>query len=110
MPTDSDRDESSAGEDPSRIWTSLAGREEVLSMEQFRVDCEWTSSHYRELQGQYPRCWVAVYQGQVVATNKRDQASLIRTLQSKGLPLEQVLVRYIHAKGEGRSQILLRAA
>ena len=79
-------------------------------MEQFRVDCEWTNSHYREFQEQYPRRWVAVYQGQIVATSKRDQASLIRILRRQGLPLEHVVIRYVHAKGEGRTQILLRAA
>lgn len=98
------------GEDLSIILTALASREEVLSTEQFRADCKWTSSHYRGLQEQYPRCWVAIYRGQVVATSKRDQASLIRILQRKGRPLEHVVVRYVHAKGEGRTKILLRAA
>ena len=50
MSTDSIRDESSAGEDLSGILIALAIRDEVLSLEQFKADCEWASSHYRKLQ------------------------------------------------------------
>ena len=97
-------------EDLSEILTTLASPEEVASMDQFGADCSWVSTHHRELQEQYPRCWVAVCRGQVVATSKRNQMALIRQLRKKGLPLENMVVKFFYPKGEDPVRILQAAA
>ncbi len=98
------------GENLSEILTALASPGEILTMEQFGKDCRWLSSHYRKFQKQYPRCWVAVYRGQVVATSKRNQMALIRQLRKKGLPLENMVVKFFYPKGEEPIRILQAAA
>lgn len=97
-------------ENLSEILTALASPSEILKMEQSESDCWWVSEHYRALQEQYPRCWVAVYRGQVVATSERNQMALIRQLRKKGLPLENMVVKFFYPKGEEPVRILQAAA
>lgn len=88
-------------------------QELAQEMTQAEADSQVLNENYPWLQEQHPRCWVAVFQGQIVGISKRSQSSLIRALRKKGLTQEQIAqvrVRYIRAKGDERPRILLNAA
>ena len=103
--------------DPSRIKYFPNIRKEMRELAQELAQAEADDAlldeNYPRLQEQYPHCWIAVYQGKLVATSKRSQSSLIKALRKKGLTQEQIAqvrVRYILSKGEKRPRILLNAA
>jgi hypothetical protein len=77
----------------------LSARDQQAIREAFRrgdeEDAYWTA-HYAELLKQYPEQYVAVDEGQVIATHP-DPLELHRLLKAKGLEPRQVWVKLITA-------------
>lgn len=80
--------------DQSRLHESAAVFERSRSF----IDANW-----EELLKQCPNCWVAVYEKQVLATDK-DLQNLINTIRKSGKRLEHVAVELLTSE---RNPILL---
>lgn len=63
-------------------------------LERFNRDITYFQAHQQELLAQYPECWVAIYNQQVVGTSPHfDQ--LLEELRKVGVPPERVFVEYL---------------
>ena len=71
--------------DPKRVDSELRS---------FRRSSRTLSSHHPRLINRYPKKWVAVYDGKVQAQG-RTLSALFATIKRKGLPREDVIVRFI---------------
>lgn len=71
--------------DPKRVDSELR---------KFRRSSRALSSHNPRLISRYPKKWVAIYDGEVQAQAK-SLSALMTQLERKGLPREDVIVRFI---------------
>ncbi len=65
----------------------------------FRGDTAYFEVHREELLEKYPDQWVAIYNQQVVGESA-DARQLLADLKGKGIPLGQVVVKYLPKKEE----------
>jgi len=62
--------------------------------DRFTRDMQYATEHRRELLRQFPDRWVAVYNEQVVSSDKTPQR-LFERLKKHGIPPSQVFVEYV---------------
>ena len=63
----------------------------------FRSDARYLNSIWTEVKKDYPDQYVAVYDGEIVATH-RNLKKLIAALKGKGLPPNHTHIRFAHSK------------
>jgi len=73
----------------------MGGKEKILyDFARFKRDCEFIEYHHEELLKKYPNEWVAVYDVEVIDTDK-DFLALLRRLKQKGAPTNKMVIRFM---------------
>jgi hypothetical protein len=65
----------------------------------FRSDAEYVDAHRNELLARYPECWVAVFNGRVVADDP-DLDGMLKKLRDRGIPPSHVYRAYLSTREE----------
>ena len=66
----------------------------ATELDRFTHDSEYCEAHYHELLETYPERWIAIYKLEIVGVDA-DYKQLLNDLERQGLPLGQVLTRFL---------------
>jgi len=81
-----------------KLLEELGGKEKVMEdFARHKRDVDFFQYHYQELLEKYPDKWVAVYNAEVVGTNK-DFIALLDCLKEKKIPTNETIIYFMDTR------------